>query len=589
MGSGLSRGERLAFWAATLFTAATRIWGLARSPWDWDEMLFSLALRHYDVAAHHPHPPGFPLFIAAAHLFRAAGLSDFRSLQALNLIAGVLLVPAMVFFCRELGMRFQTSLLAALLFAFFPNVWFFGETAFSDVPSIVLVVFACGLMLRGRRSGRAYFWGVVAIALAGAMRPQNLVIGFAPFVIATWSRRRIGLALLSVLTGVLIIAVSYGAAAALTGGWARYSEALRVHQEYITSTDSFRNPNRPPLHHLLDDFFVRPYHAPLINTFVTVFALLSLGVAVVRRRIPVLIAVAAFSPFCLIAWLLLDHFSASRFSIGFAPMIAILAADGLEIASMGRQLLEWILGLALTAFLFVWTIPAIDLPRRSDSPPVQAMSWVRAHVRGARVLVHESVGPYAEYFLDPVHVEWVYDGPPIARLDPAPAWYLKEGRSRARGAVNMSWPRDRTSDVARPRYLDVSITPLTGVASFGEGWYDEEREGSAVWRWMGARGSVQLPPIPGKARLKLRLFVPLHVMRTTPQITIAMNGRLLKRIAAKTPFLDFEEDVDGAFTSLSIETDTIVNPSRQHLGDDSRDLGLRLDQLEWIGLSRQLP
>ena len=51
-----------AFWAATLFTAATRVWGLARSPWDWDEILFSLALRHYDVALlsqalHHADDP----------------------------------------------------------------------------------------------------------------------------------------------------------------------------------------------------------------------------------------------------------------------------------------------------------------------------------------------------------------------------------------------------------------------------------------------------------------------------------------------------------------------------------------------------
>jgi hypothetical protein len=35
---------------------------------------------------------------------------------------------------------------------------------------------------------------------------------------------------------------------------------------------------------------------------------------------------------------------------------------------------------------------------------------------------------------------------------------------------------------------------------------------------------------------------------------------------------------------LRIETDRIVNPLREHLGPDPRDLGLRLDQLEWIAL-----
>ncbi|HEX7421580.1 MAG TPA: hypothetical protein VF505_16940, partial [Thermoanaerobaculia bacterium] len=75
----MSASEKRALLIATLITAATRVWGLARSPWDWDEILFSLALRHYDVALHHPHPPGFPLFIAAAKLFTLMGVSDFHA------------------------------------------------------------------------------------------------------------------------------------------------------------------------------------------------------------------------------------------------------------------------------------------------------------------------------------------------------------------------------------------------------------------------------------------------------------------------------------------------------------------------------
>ncbi|MDG6146438.1 hypothetical protein NF717_12415, partial [Lactococcus formosensis] len=75
-------------------------------------------------------------------------------------------------------------LLSALLLAFSPNVWFFGETAFSDVPSMVLVVFACALLLRGCRSDTAFFAGAIVLAGSAGMRPQNLAIGFAPVVIA---------------------------------------------------------------------------------------------------------------------------------------------------------------------------------------------------------------------------------------------------------------------------------------------------------------------------------------------------------------------------------------------------------------------
>src|SRR5258708_16836680 len=109
----------------------TRWPALSRTLWDWDESLFMVALRHYDVAAYHPHPPGFPLFIAAAKLFTFAGLDDFHALQAVNLLAGTAIVPVMFFLGRELRAGVQLSITSAVFLAFFPNVWVYGGTAFS--------------------------------------------------------------------------------------------------------------------------------------------------------------------------------------------------------------------------------------------------------------------------------------------------------------------------------------------------------------------------------------------------------------------------------------------------------------------------
>src|SRR5688500_4172545 len=161
---------------------------MARSAWDWDEMLFSLGMREYDVTSHHPHPPGFPLYIAAAKIVRLVVDSDFRALQSINLLAGVLAFPAVFLLARELRLRFETSIIAGALFVFLPNVWFFGGAAFSDVPSIVLAIYAALFLFRGQRSTRDYLIGTFLLAIAAGVRPQNLLVGIFPGFLAM--RRR---------------------------------------------------------------------------------------------------------------------------------------------------------------------------------------------------------------------------------------------------------------------------------------------------------------------------------------------------------------------------------------------------------------
>ena len=36
------------------------------SLWEWDDILFARALHRYDLVAHSPHPPGFPVFVVLA-------------------------------------------------------------------------------------------------------------------------------------------------------------------------------------------------------------------------------------------------------------------------------------------------------------------------------------------------------------------------------------------------------------------------------------------------------------------------------------------------------------------------------------------
>src|SRR5881398_2943415 len=110
--STLTARQRTAFGVVAIVCAATRFLAMARSMWDWDEALFCLGMRSYDVTNHHPHPPGFAVFIGAGRMVRLVVGSDFRALQVINLIAGALLFPALFMLARELRMHFPTCVIA---------------------------------------------------------------------------------------------------------------------------------------------------------------------------------------------------------------------------------------------------------------------------------------------------------------------------------------------------------------------------------------------------------------------------------------------------------------------------------------------
>ena len=139
----------------SIVVALTRFLAVARSLNDWDEGLFSMGVAEYDVNQHRPHPPGYPLFVAAAKAVHLLGVNEFRCLQVIVLLGACFLFPALVMFAREIGFDFATSMCGALIFTFLPNVWIYSGSGFSDVPAATLGIGACALLLRGRRDRRA--------------------------------------------------------------------------------------------------------------------------------------------------------------------------------------------------------------------------------------------------------------------------------------------------------------------------------------------------------------------------------------------------------------------------------------------------
>ncbi|HEX7421583.1 MAG TPA: hypothetical protein VF505_16955 [Thermoanaerobaculia bacterium] len=578
--------------------ALTRVWARSRSLWDWDEALFSIAVGNYDVVLHHPHPPGFPLYIALAKLIRVFVHSDFHSLQAITTIAAVTLFPLLFWLARELRFPFRTAFLGSLLFVFFPNVWFFGGTAFSDIPGLALLIAASATLLRSCRHRNSYFAGALLLGLAAAIRPQALVVGCAPALIASWCRvkeKRAKDVFTASAIGIAVLAVSYGGAALASQSVEGYIEMNGMLRQYVRNVDSFLNPGRPPVISLFPDFFVHAIPGGHIPVAISALAATSIIASLLRRTPRVWILVAMFLPFNIIGWFMLDTNSISRYSVGYAAMYAILAVDGIDalllVVTRQRSLLavaalEAMLVIASIASLFWWTLPALRDTRHTVSPPFAAMEWIHANVpRSGRLYVRTNMQPFSDYMLRDHDVTLIEDPSELPqRPVSASDWFVSEGSSAVVGAHNFVRDRGHLFDIARQRYFEASVVPMTSVFRFGAGWYGGENVGLSSWRWMSGHSKTLLPPIVGNARLTMGFDIPSEMVSRHPTIEIQLNGVIVDRFVCSTPSMTKSWLVPAradAWNQLVISMDKVLNPAKEGITPDARDLGLDLTSYSW--------
>ena len=107
---------------ATLFLVA-HLFALPRTLEDLDSVNFAMGVESFDVPAHQPHPPGYPVFILLGKIstgvlrVAAPALSrDHRAALGLaiwGVIAGTIAVFVFAAFWRAVGLDPLTSVLAA--------------------------------------------------------------------------------------------------------------------------------------------------------------------------------------------------------------------------------------------------------------------------------------------------------------------------------------------------------------------------------------------------------------------------------------------------------------------------------------------
>jgi hypothetical protein len=592
----LTRRQRLTIAVLSAIVALTRFAALSKGPWDWDEVLFCLAIGDYDVAQHRPHPPGFPLHIFLGRLARLVTHSDFTALHAVNLVAGFAVFPVLFWLAWTLRFRFAGSLWVATVFAFLPNVWFYGGTAFSDVPAMVLFLAAAAAYLSSEANGRRYVLASGLAAAAILYRPHNTIMVLFPWGLASWRLLRLRkwrAIAAGTVVAFLIVTIGYGIAIAATG-FERYVNVTKGHAANVGATDSIGSPSRPPLAKAVA-MLLDPYEAGKVSLFLNALALLGI---VLGRREAVGKILLMFAPLFLFTLVATNPLGASRMSLGYMAGVVLLAAEGAFAPGRWRPRLRLpvaaLLLLILVGRFVTWVLPAFAIPRSTNPPHVEAMLWLRAHVPPrAPIVFDHSVQPWALYYMADRQLVPFED----AMATPAgrnlgEAWFVSAGSSDSEDAVNFRRPRNRTWNIVTQRGFEALAAPLATIVQFGEGWHGYEDDGTIHWRWAAHRSSMSLAPMNGRCEIVLSLFVPHEVMDRQVELKFSFNGRSVQTLLVTKPEntvrLLVEPNADAP-NVLEVESNRSFVPSRRGNSNDSRELAwmLRSWRYRQVGHSRR--
>lgn len=217
---GLDRVDLGAVGGLVLLTLMTRVPLWPRYIFNWDAANFALAVLHFDVREHRPHPPGYFYYVVAGRLVNVV-LDDPN--HSLTLVSTLLSVGAVVaaYFLGRTALRDQaTGLGGAVLLLTSVTFWAYGLVALA-YPALALFGSLVGL---GAFSGRPLL-ASAALGIGSGFRP-DLVLLAGPLWVwsmrrASWGQRLGAVALLGLLgLGWLLPTI------VLSGGPFEYFQAL---------------------------------------------------------------------------------------------------------------------------------------------------------------------------------------------------------------------------------------------------------------------------------------------------------------------------------------------------------------------------
>jgi len=531
--------EALGALCALLVQLAT----IPRTPWENDEFLFAEAVKKFEptIAAYHPHPPGFPLFVLLGQAFHELIHDPWRALVVLNLIATPIGFVAMSRAFRRWTGDADLAVCGALLYYFSASYILHGSLAFSDPIAIAFValmfysIAADGEKEHDRAAIGIGLWSSAAIGC----RPQ-FVIAIAPALLVALLRMRDNRKRLAMLLTFTVVSLMWFLPLIDAAGGPRELLTYETQQaRYFVAHDAAMSRGAKTTSEIGIRFLLHGWGSKYLT--LPLIVLVALGVVPAWRRRRELLPIVAFT----VAWLSfelgwMDPTDAARYSLASMIFTALLAAFGLGAirASTHVRPAPWISAAIFALGSFAYVRPIVTPMSRGPSPPAAAAAYANQHLAANTIVLWDaSLRPAAEYLMPRFRSEAIERGLRDYYAQPAiPLVLFVDGGSRQSGSHVFAWPEsDAYGKLTRNHYRVVSLDPVDPEERYLplSGVYALERtvEGDE-WRWLAPDATIRMPrqhTADVELRFRLSSDSPYEVNR----VRIVVNDREVAAVDAR--------------------------------------------------------
>jgi hypothetical protein len=585
--------------ALALIFALAHVPFLATSLEDIDSVNFALGVRDFDVAAHRPHPPGYPVYIALGKVATAiAGFGvdappsviEARALAVLSLLAGLLAIVCLygVFACLHFREGYGgqvgeghsesdppwrsldvSALAATAITASCPLFWYLAVRPMSDLPGLALALMAqaCLLLAWWRQrpaadgdrrltaaataaSGRMIVIGAFLSAISIGVRSQTMWLTVPLLVLVLFDRIGRGVAGALLGAGVMFVAggLAWGVPLLVaSGGPNAYLAALgtQAGEDFTAGEMLYLTRDARAAAFAVVRTFIHPWDAPALAAIVLVLAALGIAYLLVRDRRS-LVAVTAISIPYLIFHLLFQDTSFVRYALPLVPVVAFLAVRGVALVSAAAvPAVAAIVSIAAVAI----ASPVLVAYSAAPSPTVRVLSLMKAEARSAlpgalamhqtfvRPLEAEEVG-IEPRLPAPPRLEWLELAKYWKSGRVEPIWFLADPVRSDLALIDPMSRRDSTE----LRWPLVARPAFGGMRPSAVRWYRMPAPG-----WFAEDGWSLTPEAAGMSRLMGRSphLEPIVAMvrRRPGAARVLIGGRNLA--GPNDPAARFTVAIDG--------------------------------------------